>query len=258
MRTGQALREMIAVDLLKLRKKRSVAGWALVLTVGISVVFYAYLVIAHATDPRHHGPAGGLRHFSNAVSTLGLDFGTIAAILIGVEAGAAETADGTFRELVATGRSRIMLFATRIPAAVIVTLAVVASGLAIATAVTFLFAGGDPTPSAWLVVQAVGWVLLANSVVCIVAVGLGALTGSRPAALISLIAWQTIATRLVLNTPSLGGARKAVLDAALTQLKPGPHGRDVTMSALLAVVVIALWAATATTFGAWRTRTRDA
>ena len=256
--TAQGLRESIAADLLKLRKRRSVGGWALVLTAGISIVFYAYLVIAHATDPRHHGPAGGLRHFSNAFSTLGLDFGTIAAILIGVEAGAGETADGIFRELAVTGRSRLALFATRIPAALIVTLVVVASGLAIAILVTFLFAASDPIPSAWLVVKSVGWVLLANSVVCILAVGLGALTGSRPTALISLIAWQTIATRLLLNTTALGGARKAVLDAALTQLKPGPHGNGVTMSTLLAVVVIALWAATATTLGAWRTRNRDA
>lgn len=257
--TIRRLQQMIAADLLKLRKKRTVAGWALVLTAGISIVFYAYLVIAHATDPIHHGPAGGLHHFVNAFSTLGLDFGTIAAILIGVEAGAGETADGIFRELVVTGRSRLALFATRIPAALIVTLVVVSAGLAIATLVTFLFAGGDPTPSAWLVAQAVGWVLLANSAVCVVAVGLGALMGSRPAALISLIAWQTIATRLLLNTPSLGGVRKAVLDAALTQLKPGPHGsRDVAMSAVLAVVVIALWAAIATTLGAWRTRNRDA
>jgi ABC-type transport system involved in multi-copper enzyme maturation permease subunit len=256
--TFQAMREMIATDVLKLRKKRSVSGWALVLTAGVSIVFYAYLVIAHATDPRHHGPAGGLRHFSNAFSTLGLDFGTIAAILIGVEAGAGETADGIFRDLAVTGRSRLLLFLTRIPAALIVALLVVASALAIAILVTFLFAGGDPTPGAWLVVRSVGWVLLANSVVCIVAVGLGALTGSRPAALISLIAWQTIATRLLLNTAALGGARKAVLDAGLTQLKPGPHGNGVTMSALLALVVIAAWAATATTLGAWRTRTRDA
>jgi hypothetical protein len=256
--TIQRLRQMIAADLLKLRKKRTVAGWALVLTAGISTVFYAYLVIAHATDPWHHGPAGGLRHFNNAISTLGLDFGTIAAILIGVEAGAGETADGIFRELVVTGRSRLALFATRIPAALIVTLVVVSAGLAIATLVTFVFAGGDPTPSAWLAAQAVGWVLLANSAVCVVAVGVGALMGSRPAALISLIAWQTIATRLLLNTPALGGVRKAVLDAALTQLKPGPHGRDVAMSAALAVVVIALWAAIAASLGAWRTRTRDA
>jgi len=151
-----------------------------------------------------------------------------------------------------------VLFATRIPAALIVTLVVVSAALTIATLVTFLFAGGDPTPSAWLVAQAVGWVLLANSAVCVVAVGLGALMGSRPAALISLIAWQTIATRLLLNTPALGGVRKAVLDAALTQLKPGPHGRDVAMSAVLAVLVIALWAAIATALGAWRTRNRDA
>jgi ABC-type transport system involved in multi-copper enzyme maturation permease subunit len=256
--TAQQLRQMITADVLKLRKKRSVTGWALVLTAGISVVFYAYLVIAHATDPRHYGPAGGLHHFVNAFSTLGLDFGTIAAILIGVEAGAGETADGIFRELVVTGRSRLTLFATRIPAALIVTLVVVSAALAIATLVTFLFAGGDPMPSAWLIVRSVSWVLLANSAVCVVAVGLGALMGSRQAALISLIAWQTIATRLLLNTSALGGVRKAVLDAALTQLKPGPHSRGVVMSAVLAVVVIALWAAIATSLGAWRTASRDA
>lgn len=256
--TVQQLREMVAADLLKLRKQRSVAGWALVLTAGIAIIYYAYLVIAHATDAQHHGPAGGLHHFANALSTLGLDFGTIAAILIGVEAGAGETADGTFRELVVTGRSRLTLFATRIPAALIATLVVVASALAVATLVTFLFAGGDPTPGTWMVVRGSAWVLLANSVVCVVAVGVGALMGSRGAALISLIAWQTIATRLLLNTHGLAGARKAVLDAAFIQLKPGPHEHGVAMSALLAVVVIGLWAAIATSLGAWRTTSRDA
>jgi hypothetical protein len=128
----------------------------------------------------------------------------------------------------------------------------------VATLVTFVFAGGAATPSVWLVVRSVGWVLLANSIVCIVAVGLGALMGSRPAALISLVAWQTIATRLLLNTSALGGAGKAVLDAALTQLKPGPHDRGVVMSAVLAVAVIALWGLVATALGAWRTATRDA
>ncbi len=256
--TPQRMRAMIAADLLKLRKKGSVTGWALVLTAGISIVFYAYLVIAHATDPRHHPPAGGLHHFINGFSTLGLDFGTIAAILIGVEAGAGETADGTLRELVVTGRSRLALFATRIPAALIVTLVVVSAGLLIATLVTFVFAGGEPTPSAWLVVQSLGWVLFANSVVCVIAVGIGTLMGSRPAALISLIAWQTIATRFLLESTGLGGARKAVLDAALTQLKPGAPDRAVAMSTMLALIVIALWAAIATGLGAWRNASRDA
>jgi ABC-type transport system involved in multi-copper enzyme maturation permease subunit len=255
------LRTMISADLLKLTKKRSTTGWALLLTGGVLVAFYVYTLIAHATDPLHHGPAGGLEHFSNAFSTLGLDFGTVAAILIGVEAGAGEAADGTFKELVVTGRSRLGLYASRIPAALIVTWFVVIFAATIATVATFAFAGSDPTPSASLVLQAWGWVLLANSVVCVVAVGLGALIGSRPGALIGLIAFQTIASRVLIATTALGGARKGVLDAALTQLKPGPGsgglGR-VAMSTTVAVVVVALWALISTAVGAWRVQTRDA
>jgi ABC-type transport system involved in multi-copper enzyme maturation permease subunit len=252
-------RTMIAADLLKLGKKRSTTGWALLLTAGVLVAFYLYTLIQHATDPLHHGPAGGLDHFSNAFSTLGLDFGTVAAILIGVEAGAGEAADGTFKELVVTGRSRLSLFASRIPAALIVTWLVVMCAATIATVATFAFAGGDPTPSASHVLQAWGWVLLSNSVVCVVAVGLGALIGSRPGALIGLIAWQTIASRLLMDTVSLGGSRKAILDAALTQLKPGPaSGRSVAMSTAVAVIVVALWALLAGAVGAWRVQTRDA
>src|SRR5579859_3389973 len=164
-------RTMIAADLLKLTKKRSTTGWALLLTAGVMVAFYVYTLIAHATDPLHHGPAGGLDHFGNAFSTLGLDFGTIAAILIGVEAGAGEATDGTLKELVVTGRSRLALFGSRTPAALIVTWFVVMCAAAIATVATFAFAGGDPTPSASIVLQSWGWVLLSNSVVCVVAIG---------------------------------------------------------------------------------------
>lgn len=256
--TARTLLEMVAADVLKLRKKRSIAGWALALTAGVALVFYAYALIAHAAAPAQHGPSGGLRHFDNAFTTFGLDFGTVAAILIGVEAGAGEIADGTLRELVITGRARLALFAARIPAAVILTLAVAACAMAVAIVVTFAFADGTPTPGAWLVLRAVAWVALANSVVCIVAVGLGALTGSRPAVLIGLVAWQTIASRLLIDTTALGGARRAVLDAALAQLKPGPRaGRGVAMPAVTAALIAALWAAIAVTAGAWRSLTRD-
>jgi hypothetical protein len=255
----QRFRTMVAADLLKLRKKRSMTWWAFLLTVGVLVTFYVYTLIAHATDPLHYGPAGGLGHFSNAFNTLALDFGTVAAVLIGVEAGAGEAADGTFKELVVTGRSRLSLFASKVPAALLVTWLVMVCACAVATVATFAFAGGDPTPSASIVLQSWGWVLLSNSVVCVVAVGLGALIGARPGALIGLIAWQTIASRLLMDTTALGGARKGVLDAALTQLKPGPvSGRSVAMSTAVAVIVVALWALIATAMGAWRVQTRDA
>jgi hypothetical protein len=250
--------QMIGADVLKLGKKRSVTGWALALTTGVTLVFYAYALIAHASDPARHGPGGGLEHFNNAFTTFGLDFGTVAAILIGVEAGAGEIADGTLRDLVITGRSRLVLLAARIPAALILTFAIAACGMAIAISVTFTFADGAPTPSGWLVMRAVAWVALTNSVVCVVAVGVGALTGSRPAALIGLIAWQTIASRLLLDTTALGSARRAVLDAALAQLKPGPHaGRSVTMPALMAALIAAFWVVAAVAAAGARTLTRD-
>ena len=249
---------MIRADLLKLRKKRTVTGWALVLTAGVMLVFYVYSAIQHAGDPSHYGPAGGLHHFSNAFTSLGLDFGTVAAILIGTEAGAGEVADQTLKELVVTGRSRLALFASRIPAAVILTAAVVGVAMAIATVMTFVFAGNAPTPDAALVLKGIGWVLLSNTVVCIVAVGFGAVTGSRPATLIGLLAWQTIATRLLLAAATLGNVRVSVLDAAIQQLQPGPHSdRAVAMSTLTAVLVMAAWVIAATGLGAWRMQRRD-
>jgi ABC-type transport system involved in multi-copper enzyme maturation permease subunit len=249
---------MIRADLLKLRKKRTVTGWALVLTAGVMLVFYVYSAIQHAGDPSHYGPAGGLHHFSNAFTSLGLDFGTVAAILIGAEAGAGEIADQTLKELVVTGRSRLSLFASRIPAAVILTAAVVTIAMAIATVMTFVFAGNAPTPDAALVLKGIGWVLLSNTVVCIVAVGVGAVTGSRAATLIGLLAWETIATRLLLDTAALGNVRVSLLDAALKNLQPGPHSnRVVAMSSFTAVLVLTIWAAAATALGAWRMQRRD-
>ncbi len=256
--TTKTLAQMISADLLKLRKKRSVTGWALVLTAGVMLVFYVYSLALHATDPAHHDPAGGLHHFSNAFTSLGLDFGTIAAILIGVEAGVGESADGTLKELIVTGRSRLALFASRLPAALSLTLTVVACAMAVSIIMTFAFSGETATPNIWLVVRSVAWVALCNGVVCCVAVGLGAITGSRPAALIGLIAWQTVASRLLIDTTALGSARRAVLDAALSKLMPGPHSdRSVAMPSAIAALITVTWMAVAIALGAWRTAVRD-
>lgn len=98
---------------------------------------------------------------------------------------------------------------------------------------------------------------LRNAVVCIVAVGFGALTGSRPATLISLLAFQTIGSRLLLEATPLGSARKSVPDAALTQLQPGPHqDGSVAMTGLTAALVVVAWAAVAAGVGAWRMQRR--
>ena len=58
-------------------------------------------------------------------------FGPLAAILIGVEAGAGDASAGVFRDLVATGRSRLALFASRVPAALALCWLVVLIGYAL-------------------------------------------------------------------------------------------------------------------------------
>ena len=55
---------MISSEILKLRKKRSTMLWGLFLAAGSMVIYYAYAALDHASDPAHHGTAGGALGFA--------------------------------------------------------------------------------------------------------------------------------------------------------------------------------------------------
>ena len=186
--------------------------------------------------------------------------GPVAAVLIGAEAGAGDLAAGVFRDNVLTGRSRMALFLARIPAALAVTFTVIAIGFAFGVAVTFVFAGGQPTPSASLILQSVAWLALANGIVCVIAIGLGSLTGSRPGTITALIGWELVLSPLLVQSTSLGSARNGLLDGVLLFLKPGPvsGAPAITMSVAVAVAVTLVWVAVLPALGARRMQTRDA
>jgi hypothetical protein len=249
---------MIAAEILKLRRNRGLMAFALLLSVGVIVLFFGYNAVEHASAPATYGPAGGTHRFARAVGVLGLWFGTLTAILIGGEAGTADIASGVFRDLVATGRSRLQLFAVRLPGAVMVTLAFTMSAFLLAVAATFVFADGAATPSLGLILQSAGWIALANAVVAGFAVGVGSLTGSRALTLTAVIGWSTVATQLLLNLGSLGSARDGLLAAALNQLIPVDRPLQITMATGVAVAVVVVWALVPAAVGAWRTATRDA
>jgi ABC-type transport system involved in multi-copper enzyme maturation permease subunit len=253
--------DMVRAELLKLRRRRSVVGLALFFTVGTVVLFFGVSAIQHASNPNQYAPAGGLHNYNRAIELLSVFFGSLAAILVGTEAGAGDLSNGVFRDLVVTGRSRLALFAVRLPAAVIVSWTVALLGLGISLAATYAFAGGQPTPGATFVLDSVLWVLAAQAVLTAVAVGLGSWTGSRAATLVTLIGWQVIANRLLSQITFFGRARDILPDVALGSLKPGdalPDINGLTMSAQLAVIVLVLWAVVWLGVGAWRTQTRDA
>lgn len=255
-----ATRQMISADLLRLRKKRGMIALALAVVLVPLVIMTGYDVVKHASDPAHYAPAGGLNSYGRLLDLLGVFMGPVAAILIGAEAGAGDLAAGVFRDNVLTGRSRTALFLSRIPAAVAVTLTVTAVAFAIGVAATLGFAGGLATPSLSVILQSVAWLALANSVVCVIALGLASLTGSRPGTITALIGWELVLSPLVVQASSLGSLRRGVLDSVLLFLKPGPATGPpvVPMPVVVAIVVTVVWLVIASAAGAWRMQTRDA
>jgi ABC-type transport system involved in multi-copper enzyme maturation permease subunit len=258
--TAVALR-MTGADLLKLRRKRSTLIWALVLALVPIIIFYAVNAVEHASNASHEA-AGGINSFHDGVRLLGgVFFGPLVAILIGVEAGTTDTSDGVFRDLVVTGRSRLALFATRIPAALALCWTVITAAYVLILVGTFLFASNLPTPTGGLVLEAWGFVLLATGVLCTVAVAFSSLVGSKPGAIIALIAWQVIASPLISSISSLGSGRDFVLTQAIAHFGPAgikdARGTEVVMAGGTALIVIIAWLAVFVALGAWRTSTMD-
>jgi len=268
MSTAVAVR-MIGADFLKVRKKMGTLIWALVLTLAPLLIYFIVSAAQHSSNPAEHGPAGGTHGFINALPALAAFFGPLAAILIGVDAGATDASAGVFRDLVVTGRSRVALFATRLPAAIALTSLVSVAGYTLLVLGTFMFASGSPTPDAALLLNGLGFTLLSVGVICAVAVGFASLTTSRPASLVALIGWQLIASTIIANISSLGSSRELVLREAIAHFSPvsldggggrhGPRGSGlVTMGTGTALIVMAGWLVVFLALGAWRTRTMDA
>lgn len=253
-----AARQMVAGEFLKLRKKRTLMSWAALLSLGSVVVYFAWTGIQHASNPAN-APAGGIGGFRDTLRILSVYIGLLAAVLIGAEAGAGDSATGVFRDLVVTGRSRLALFAARVPGALMVCLPLTAAAFGLVVGGTFLLAGGTPTPDAATVLQGLGWALLANGAVCVVAVGLASLINSRPATITVLIGIQLVASPLLLRASSLGSVRKVLLDNSVLHLAPiSTNIAAVAESPFVALVVMAAWVAVAAALGAWRTATMDA
>jgi ABC-type transport system involved in multi-copper enzyme maturation permease subunit len=258
--TATVARQMIGAEFLKLRKKRGMVAWALALAAGSMAILISVKAIQHASDPAGYAPAGGTRGLASMLEMLGFFMVPLSAILIGAEAGAGDRAGGVFRDLVVTGRSRVSLFLVRLPGALMLTFVVVGIAFGLAVAGTYLFASGAPTPDLALVAKAAGWVVLANGTLCVVAVGLASLVGSRPATVTALIGWQLVASPVLLQSGSLGSVRQVLLDGAFSQIKPGVREGEPVIGMTIAAVVVSIlaWTLIATLLGAWRTATQDA
>jgi ABC-type transport system involved in multi-copper enzyme maturation permease subunit len=254
--------QMIGADFLKLRKRRGTVIWALVLTLAPLLIYFIVRAAQHSSNPGSYSPGGGMSGYTDALRVMAAFFGPLAAIMIGTEGGAGDVAAGVFRDLVVTGRSRVALFASRAPAALALCWLVAGLGYLLLILGTYAFAAGTTEPSGALIANGLAFSLLSTGVVCVVAVGFAALTGSRAAALTVLIGWQLVASPVLANIGSIGDSRKLLLSQAVGHFSPigldGDRGSIVTMGAGMAVAVVLVWLTVFLALGAWRTRTMDA
>jgi hypothetical protein len=254
---------LISAEVLKLRKRRGLIVTVSLLTVGAAVLIVAILAILHATNPAHHGPAGGIDNLGHELVVLSL-LGAVAAGIVGATAGAGDLGAGVFRELVVTGRSRWALFWSRVPGSLLLLWPLVIFAFAVEAVVAIVLAGSLPTPSAHLLLESGGWILLDVTVFFAIGLGLASLIGSRTTSIAILLAFRLALTPLVLAISFLGVGRELVPGAGLGKLEPAAFGESIRqaaripMSVSAAVAVLVGWLVVPLVVGAWRTATRDA
>ena len=106
---------LIGAEILKLRRRRGMVVVCALLTVGAMAILFAVLAALHLADPGR-AAAGSAGHFDDAIGVLSMT-AAVVGVIIGATAGGADIEAGVFRDLAATGRSRIELLLVRVPGA---------------------------------------------------------------------------------------------------------------------------------------------
>jgi hypothetical protein len=253
---------LVRAELLKLRRRRGLVAVVAALTVLPMLIGYTVTSILHEINPEKHPSAGGVENVAGSLEMLGA-LGAVAAVIVGVTAGAGDLSAGVFRTLVVTGRSRIGLFAARIPGGLALILPFAAVGFGIAAVASIALAGSEPQPDAGLVIRTGAWIAMQVAVAFALGPGIGSLVGSRGMSIRVLLGWMLAIEPLLLAIDVLGSLRVGLLGAAVQRLEPASkyvEGGEpaVAMSFGAAVTVVALWTIVPIVVGAWRTATRDA
>jgi ABC-type transport system involved in multi-copper enzyme maturation permease subunit len=126
---------LITAKHLELRKRRGVMLTVVLLTLTLPVLVLGFRLAFHLFDAKSYGPAGTPGTFQSLINPMA-EFGFIVAAVLGATAGTSDLTEGMFRHLVITGRSRVALYLSRIPAGLAIVLPLVALAFALVCLVT--------------------------------------------------------------------------------------------------------------------------
>ncbi|HXR12267.1 MAG TPA: hypothetical protein VN770_08230 [Gaiellaceae bacterium] len=254
---------LVAADVLRLRRNRSLAVVTGVLTVGAVAVTIAVMELMHVASPAKHGPAGGVQNLGHVAFLIAM-LGTAAAAIVGSRAGAGDKDAGVYRDLVVTGRSRVSLYLSRIPAGFAFLFPFVAAAYALEAVSAVVFAGSNPVPDARLLALTGLWTVLEVAFFYLLSVAVAALLGSRSYAIGVVLAFRLAITPLVASISALGIVRELMPGVAMQALAPAGlghaarQGPTVPMSIGAVAAVLIVWAVAAVALAGWRDVTRDA
>jgi ABC-type transport system involved in multi-copper enzyme maturation permease subunit len=246
---------LISADILKLRRRRGMLAVALLGTLGITVLAFGVSALQHSGNPARYGPAGGLNSYQDALQVIGLLM-LVAGSIIGATAGTQDVESGVFRDLAATGRSRMALFLSRVVGACAVSVPIAAVTAAVAGGACVAFAGDAVTVDAGALASGSALLIGAMAFSTIVAVGVSALVGSRGPVIGILLGFFLAIQPVLVALGFLGSARNLVPSAALGRIGDMPD-LPVAMGLGTAIAALVLWSVVAVGAGAWRTRTSE-
>jgi hypothetical protein len=247
---------LISAEVLKLRRRRGMLSLALLGTLGAMVIGFTVLLIQHGGNPAKYGPAGGLDNYRGAIDFLAL-MALVMGSIVGATAGTQDIESGVFRDLAATGRSRLALFGSRVVGAWAVGLPIAAIAAGFAAAVSVLMAGALPAPGAGALAAGTALALTATALSTAIAVGVSALVGSRGPVIGILLAFYLAVQPILQQLGFLGNGRQVIPSVALNRIGDLPAVSGIHVALVGAILVVLAWAAAALGAGAWRTQTRE-
>lgn len=254
---------LVGADLLKLRRNYSLAAVTAALTVGAVAITVAVMEILHLVNSAKHGPAGGVQNLGHIAFLITL-LGAAAAAIVGSRVGAGDMDAGVYRDLVVTGRSRVSLYLSRIPAGFAYLLPFVAGAYALAAVSSVVLAGSNPLPDTRLLVLTGLWALLEVTFFYLLSVAVAVLLGSRSYAIGVVLAFRLAVAPIVASISALGIVRELMPSVAMQALTPAALGSSarmgppIAMSAGAIAAVLLVWAVAALVFAGWRDVARDA
>jgi ABC-type transport system involved in multi-copper enzyme maturation permease subunit len=243
---------MIVAEVLKLVRRRGLIWTALAFMLGTVLVILAVRAVKYT-------PTGGEAGYTGCMHAI-MALGSLFAVAVGATAGSQDHSSGVFRDLVATGVSRLKLFSVRLPGAFMVVLALVGPAYLIALVAGYTLAGDDVALSGGIVRHDVSYLLLLLGTLTTLGCAFSTLVGSRGWVIGVLVVLQwVIQPGMLARIDQLGRARDWLLGPAVDHFARDVLSLyDLEVSASQAWLTIAVWMAAAFAIGAWRAVTRDA